>query len=102
MLPGHFVCVETMPLTPNGKIDRDALPDPSEPRRTYVPARTETERALIRIWEEAFAADRIGIEDDFFELGGHSLKALAIASAIESQLGRPGRAVPFLHLSDNC
>jgi amino acid adenylation domain-containing protein len=88
MVPGRLVCLDTMPLTPNGKIDRNALPDPSEPQHEYAPPRTETERALVRIWGDAFAADCIGVEDDFFELGGHSLKALTIAAAIERQFGR--------------
>ncbi len=76
MVPGYYVQLEKMPLTPNGKIDRKALPDISGQdviKKEYTAPRTETEEILVSIWQEVLKVDRIGVTDNFFELGGHSL-----------------------------
>lgn len=85
MIPGFYVILDNFPLTPNGKIDRKALPDLSGNniiKKEYVGARNETEEKLIEIWQEVLAVDAIGVQDNFFELGGHSLKAMKLISLI--------------------
>ncbi|MGB8190500.1 MAG: amino acid adenylation domain-containing protein, partial [Chitinophagaceae bacterium] len=86
MVPAHFVQLEALPLTGNGKIDRKALPAPEElgmqSGNAYVAPRTETEVKLSTIWQEITGKERIGINDNFFELGGHSLKITRLASQI--------------------
>ncbi len=84
MVPHAFVTLASFPLTPNGKIDRHALPVPeAAPRaeqKRYLAPRTDAERALAAIWSEVLMLDtaRIGIDDNFFELGGHSLRAVQV------------------------
>mgnify|MGYP002780035031 CR=1 FL=1 len=75
MQPGAIVRVEKMPLTPNGKIDRAALPAPVAAARdeaSYSSPRTEIEKTVAGIWSELLGLERIGLNDNFFELGGHS------------------------------
>jgi len=89
MVPGHYVQLEGLPLTANGKVDRKKLPDPEglgrEELVKYIPPRTETEEKLALIWQEVLGRERIGIKDDFFVLGGHSLRATRLASQIHKQ-----------------
>ncbi|MBC8757078.1 amino acid adenylation domain-containing protein [Kordia sp. YSTF-M3] len=83
MIPTYLIGLEIFPLTPNGKIDKRALPNPSEELvRVYVAPTNETEHALVAIWEEVLGNEQIGIKDNFFELGGHSLKGIQIVSRI--------------------
>ena len=80
MVPKSWVVLETLPLTPNNKLDRKALmaiDRHAEPKR-YLAARTTLESALVEIWKEAFQRDDIGVDDNFFDLGGHSLIATQI------------------------
>ena len=88
MVPAVFVPLEAFPLTPSGKIDRRALPEPGRPESTrgYVAPRTELEEVLAIIFSEVLQAERVGIFDDFFELGGHSLLATQISSRIREAL----------------
>lgn len=89
MIPSYFVQLEKMPLTPNGKIDRNALPEPDGSIVTgteYEAPRNELEEKLASIWSEVLEADKIGINDNFFELGGHSLKATVLISKIHKGL----------------
>jgi len=69
-----FIRLEALPLTVNGKIDRNLLPKPDFSQREYVPPRTETESLLVSLWEEV-VRDKVGLTDNFFELGGDSLMA---------------------------
>ncbi len=82
MRPSVYVPLAELPRTPNGKIDRKALPAPDLSRRraagAFVAPRTEVERALAEIWSSALAIEAIGIHDNFFDLGGHSLSAVNI------------------------
>ncbi|HEU4408792.1 MAG TPA: amino acid adenylation domain-containing protein [Polyangiaceae bacterium] len=80
MLPWPIRVLDAMPLSPNGKLDRRALPAPDAPAadRPYVPPRTEAERVLASIWAEVLRHERVGVEDDFFELGGDSIMTLQI------------------------
>lgn len=88
MVPAVFVPLEEFPLTPSGKIDRRALPEPGRPESTrgYVAPRTELEEVLAIIFSEVLQVERVGIFDDFFELGGHSLLATQISSRIREAL----------------
>ncbi|HXD23597.1 MAG TPA: phosphopantetheine-binding protein, partial [Gemmatimonadaceae bacterium] len=97
MVPAAFVRMDEFPLTPNGKIDRDALPAPSFERTGSAPAAareadagrtfTETETKLAGIWAELLNVKQIGVEDDFFDLGGGSLLAIRAVSRIRSAFG---------------
>ena len=76
MVPGYYVSMNSLPLSPNGKIDRKQLPGIGGEdiiRREYVAPGNELETQLVAIWQEVLGVDRIGVTDDFFELGGHSL-----------------------------
>lgn len=86
-IPAAFVEMDALPVTPNGKVDRRALPLPEETgidlSAQYVPPRTETEKKLVEIWQKVLGASRIGVRDNFFELGGHSLMAVRLFSLIK-------------------
>ena len=90
MIPTAFVALEQLPLTPNGKVNRRALPPPRTEDRlqgqSYVEPRTPNETALVGIWQEVLALERVGIHDNFFELGGHSLLATQVISRMRKQL----------------
>lgn len=91
MHPSQYVVVDSLPRTPNGKIDRRALPDPAplrtESRGSSTQPHTALEHTLLEIWKEILGRDDIGIDDDFVELGGHSLLVMQGISRIEHQLG---------------
>lgn len=85
MIPATFVRVNSLPLTPHGKIDRRALPteyDADVPLSPYVAPRTETEREVAKIWCELLKVDRLSVYDQFFDCGGHSLLAAQVVSRI--------------------
>ncbi|WP_164021762.1 non-ribosomal peptide synthetase, partial [Pyxidicoccus trucidator] len=86
MVPSAFMAMETFPLTPNGKVDRKALPvpDASLLARAYVAPRTPTEEQLAALWAEVLRVERVGLNDHFFELGGHSLLATQLVARIRS------------------
>jgi amino acid adenylation domain-containing protein len=97
MVPAAFVFLEAIPLTPNGKVDRAALPEPGRPGAgadAGLP-RTPTEEVLAEIWGQVLGAERIGPASGFFDLGGHSLMATRVASRVREALGveLPLRAV---------
>jgi thioesterase domain-containing protein/acyl carrier protein len=102
MVPSALVTLEAFPLTPNGKIDRRALPAPHEHRSgqepAYVSARDGLELELVRLWEEVLEASPISIRDPFFALGGHSLLAVRLVNRIAKQLGRE---LPLIELFQN-
>ncbi|PSL45610.1 non-ribosomal peptide synthase protein (TIGR01720 family)/amino acid adenylation domain-containing protein [Chitinophaga niastensis] len=88
MIPAVFISMEKFPLTPSGKFDRKALPEPGIAiQHTYVAPRSGTEQTLTAIWQELLGVPRIGIYDNFFELGGHSLMAMRLMSALRKKLG---------------
>ncbi|MFC0215898.1 amino acid adenylation domain-containing protein [Paenibacillus chartarius] len=90
MIPAHFVQLESMPLSPNGKINRKALPKPEGRIATgteYVAPRTPTEELLAGLWQEALGVERIGVHDSFFALGGHSLKAMSLLAQTHKTFG---------------
>ena len=87
MIPSAFVCLDAMPLTPNGKTDRLRLPAPSRERpplaTAFAPPSTPIEKALLELWSEVLAIDDIGVHDDFFELGGDSLAAARVVGRLQ-------------------
>ena len=89
MVPDAWVLMERFPLTPNGKVDRKALPKPEWGQRSapFIDPRNETEVALVQIWQEVLRCERISVTDNFFELGGHSLLATQVASRVRKNLG---------------
>jgi amino acid adenylation domain-containing protein len=89
MVPARFVLLDSMPLTPNGKVDRSALPEPpAEKTVRSIAPRTEAERKLRVLWEQVLDVRPIGIEDNFFDLGGHSFLVLKLLRRIESEFGQ--------------
>ncbi|WP_283234829.1 phosphopantetheine-binding protein, partial [Pseudoalteromonas phenolica] len=75
MVPAAFVVLDALPLSANGKVNRDALPEPDMEalRAEYIAPQTETEIRLSEIWQQVLGLEKVGITDSFFELGGHSL-----------------------------
>ena len=89
MLPATFVIVRELPMTPNGKIDRRALPDPethTSSAQKSMP-RSQLEQTLAAIWRAVLQIDHVGIDDNFFDLGGHSLLVAQVHSRLREQLG---------------
>ena len=91
MIPAAFVLVEAMPTTPNGKLDRKALPAPdfavARKTRDSVPPETPTQITLARIWESLLKVEKVGIHESFFDLGGHSILAVRLMAQIRSSFG---------------
>ncbi|SHE68680.1 fengycin family lipopeptide synthetase D/tyrocidine synthetase-2 [Seinonella peptonophila] len=88
MLPSYYISLEQLPLNTNGKLDRHALPEPTQNfsrDAAYIAPRTDLEKKLVSIWEEVLQITNIGIDDNFFSLGGHSLKGIALLARIEKQ-----------------
>jgi acyl carrier protein len=87
MVPSSFIMLDSMPLTPNGKVNRQALPDQDGLRpqleTTYVAPKTEVERAIAGIWQEALHLEKVGLHDNFFDLGGHSLLMVQVQSRLQ-------------------
>jgi amino acid adenylation domain-containing protein/non-ribosomal peptide synthase protein (TIGR01720 family)/FkbM family methyltransferase len=81
MIPPAFVLVERIPLTPNGKLDREALPVPSQPIEPgYFAPRTAVEQSLAKIWAGVLGNDSVGVMDNFFELGGDSILSIQVVA----------------------
>lgn len=95
MIPSCFMRVEEIPLRPNGKLDRKALPvpDPRSLRRTWLPPEGETETALCRGMEKVLGLEKIGAEDDFYVLGGDSLRSIALVT----ESGLPGLSIGMIY-----
>jgi aspartate racemase len=92
MMPSAFMLLDALPMTPNGKVDRRALPVPDQTRSelgaTFVPPRSHLELQLSHIWEAVLNIRPISLTDDFFDLGGHSLLAVRLTGQIREQFGR--------------
>jgi amino acid adenylation domain-containing protein len=89
MVPTAYVLLESLPLSPNGKLNRHALPAPDTltfNQQDYVAPRTEIEDLLVEIWAKILGKEQVGIHDNFFELGGHSLLATQLVSRIRDTL----------------
>ncbi len=92
MVPSTVVLLDRLPMTPSGKVDRAALPDPDQARPTleavFVEPRDDLESTLCRMWEEITGVKPVGVDDDFFALGGDSLGAVQLFVRIERLTGR--------------
>jgi amino acid adenylation domain-containing protein len=97
MIPAAFVELGTVPLLPNGKVDRAALPGPETARRpaSAVEPRTDLERTIAAVLAEVLGLDRLALDENFFDLGGHSLAMIRAAGILEQRLGR---TLPVLDL----
>jgi amino acid adenylation domain-containing protein len=99
MVPAAFVTLDALPVTPNGKVDRNALPDPAWDRsavtREFRAPSTPTEQLLATIWGEVLGIEEVGVNDNFFALGGHSLLGMQVVSRIRLQwpVALPLRAI---------
>jgi natural product biosynthesis luciferase-like monooxygenase protein len=90
MVPGEFVRLQRMPYTPNGKLDRKALPAPERiaaAAAQFVAPSTPTEQALAQLWQRVLRIERIGARDNFFESGGHSLLAMQLVGGVRERFG---------------
>ncbi|MBN4174790.1 Linear gramicidin synthase subunit D [Pseudomonas savastanoi pv. phaseolicola] len=90
MVPTHFIVLDKMPLTANGKLDRKALPAPDASRlqAAYIAPQGELEQQLAAIWADVLKVEQVGRSDNFFELGGHSLLAVQMLVRVREQLQR--------------
>ncbi|MBH8571746.1 amino acid adenylation domain-containing protein [Nostocaceae cyanobacterium CENA369] len=90
MLPSTFMLLESLPLTPSGKLDRRALPQPDylrpELETTYVMPRNDVERIIAEVWQNTLNIPKVGIQDNFFDIGGHSLNVLQVYSKLRELL----------------
>ncbi|WP_367616520.1 amino acid adenylation domain-containing protein [Pseudomonas farsensis] len=89
MVPSHWVLLDALPLSPNGKLERKALPRPdvSQAQASYVAPQSQLQQQVANIWQDVLQAERVGLGDNFFELGGHSLLLVTIVSRIQLELG---------------
>lgn len=91
MVPSTFMLLQAMPVSPNGKLNRPALPAPEAERLevagAYVAPRTPVEEAIAGMWAEVLALPKVGVHDDFFKQGGHSLMATRIVSRLRERFG---------------
>jgi len=90
MIPQHFIALESIPLTPNRKADRQALPQPDldvHEGHHFKEPTPGTQSELAQIWSEVLQVDQVGAEDDFFDLGGHSILATRVVTQIRERMG---------------
>jgi amino acid adenylation domain-containing protein len=91
MVPSFFVTLAALPMTPNGKVDRRALPEPeldANREAAFVAAEGDMEEVLDEIWRAVLGVERVGVNDNFFELGGHSLLLARVQAELKERLGR--------------
>ncbi|RDL16574.1 non-ribosomal peptide synthase/polyketide synthase [Pseudomonas jessenii] len=84
MVPAQIVCLDAFPVTPNGKLDRKALPEPEFKTEEYIAPRNEQESLLADIWAQVLQVEQVGISDNFFELGGDSILSLQVISRVRN------------------
>ncbi|NON23457.1 phosphopantetheine-binding protein, partial [Klebsiella pneumoniae] len=89
MVPAHLLLLGKLPVTPNGKLDRKALPqaDASQSQGEYIAPQSALEQQIAAIWADVLKLERVGLGDNFFELGGHSLLAVQVISRVRQSLG---------------
>src|SRR6202012_676813 len=87
MVPAAFIVLDALPLTPSGKLDRNALPAPDQQSvAEYTPPRSTREEKLCALFAETLGLARVGIHDNFFDLGGHSLLAIRLGRRIRDEI----------------
>ena len=91
MIPNRFMVVDSLPLAPNGKIDRNNLPKPTYQRddstASSIRFYTNTEKIIADVWKELLDIDEITANDNFFDLGGHSLLSMQVIAKMDEQFG---------------
>ncbi|MCP5004726.1 MAG: amino acid adenylation domain-containing protein, partial [Planctomycetes bacterium] len=101
MLPQHVVRVDRFPLSPAGKVNRNALPHPdhvdSDLKPDFVEPETRMEKLLAEIWQDVLGVDKVGINENFFELGGHSLLVVRLIYEIKMATGKKLGVIGFFH-----
>jgi non-ribosomal peptide synthetase component F len=97
MLPAAFTLIERLPVTPNGKLDRDRLPAPDAARpalaAAYVAPATQLEHRITAIWARLLGRAEVGVNDNFFDLGGHSLLMVRVQRALQEELNEPVKLI---------
>ena len=111
MIPSSFIQLEKIPLTPNGKVDAQALPEPVDRiEEEYVPPKNIIEEKLVQVWSEVLGREKVGIYDNFFDLGGNSLKSIKLVSvarrygiefSIQDVFDKPAIALLGDHITKN-
>jgi hypothetical protein len=97
-IPASFVELDELPRTPDGDLDRSALPDPFGQHAQQVAPRTDTERAIAEVWRDVLGIDQVGVHDNFFDVGGHSLLAMRVIAKLGKRLGvKLDNAIMVLH-----
>src|SRR5689334_15477774 len=96
MLPSKFVILESLPKTPNGKVDRKALPEPGQGEMKSRKPGSETEERVAAIWAQVMQLDQVGMEENFFDLGGHSLLVVQVISRIRQVFAVELQLLSFL------
>lgn len=102
MVPAAFALLESLPLSPNGKIDRKALPEPSSELRsskTFAPPATDTQRQIAEIWSQVLRVEQVGLHDNFFDLGAHSLLLVQVQSRVREEFGEEIPLMEFFTLT---
>jgi amino acid adenylation domain-containing protein len=99
MIPSRFVRLQALPMTPSGKVDRQALPEANEggSRAAFAPPEGEVEEKLAEIWKEVLGVPAVGRDENFFDLGGHSLLVVNLLRRIEQEYGRRLTLAAFFH-----
>jgi amino acid adenylation domain-containing protein len=99
MVPSAFMRLESLPLTPNNKVDRRALPEPGPERpelpAPYVVPGGELETRLARLWSEVLGVEAVGAQDRFFDLGGDSIRGALVVNRLQKELGEPLYVMPL-------
>src|SRR5262249_2558805 len=86
MVPSTFITLGRLPVGPNGKLDRAALPAPATPEQPVTLATTHIERTITAIWQEVLGLSAVGLDEPFFEVGGHSLALARVHALLHSRL----------------
>jgi amino acid adenylation domain-containing protein len=89
MVPSAFVAMDALPQSPNGKVDRAALPAPADPRPAAASRpQSGVERRIAAVWQEVLGIESVGLDDNFFEIGGHSMLVARMQERLRAELGR--------------
>jgi hypothetical protein len=95
MMPSAFILLDSLPLLPSGKIDRQRLPEPvaSRPNAPRIAPGNDLERTIVEVWKRCLQQETVGMEDNFFDLGGHSLLLVRVQTELNQALGSEVRIV---------
>jgi amino acid adenylation domain-containing protein len=99
MVPAAFVEIASLPLSPNGKVDRDRLPDPAPEQPADPVPGTATEREIARVWQEVLEIPRVELDENFFEIGGHSLLLARMQERLREVTGRTVGVIDLFQFS---